>query len=437
MSGQPPDNGAPEAAYIWTPRFLSYKLGPDHPFDPLRLRLTDELIRDSGLLLPAMEREPRAASREELLLSHAPEYVDAVERFSVPPPDEGTAAAGAGAAGSGAAGPFRITSTRGGMHAAWDFEEPDPNDPAQYGLGSDDNPIFPGMHEAASWWVGATLTAAEEIMEGRCKHALNLGGGLHHAQRDRASGFCIYNDAAIAIAWLKRRYGARVMYVDTDAHHGDGVQWLFYHDPNVLTVSYHETGRYLFPGSGSVEEHGAGPGLGFSVNLPLEPYTDDASWLEVLNLTLPALTEAFQPDIIISQNGCDGHFLDPLTHLSASLGFYREGPKLVHQLAHQYAGGRWIGVGGGGYDHWRVVPRAWTALWAEMSDQALPPEVPGVWRARWAAESPVPLPETWADEVNSPDRESPRLGEIREYNRRTAERALHLNLPLIRAARGT
>ncbi len=424
MKPQQPGKGALEAAYIWTPRILSYKLGPEHPFDPLRLQLTDELIRDCGLLTPAMERTPHPASREELLLSHATEYVDAVERFSRP------ATPGLEQA------PFRITSGRGGMHPGWDFEEPDPNDPAQFGLGSDDNPIFPGMHEAAAWWVGATLSAAANVMDGHCRHALNLGGGLHHAQRDRASGFCIYNDAAVAIAWLKRHYGCRVMYVDTDAHHGDGVQWLFYHDPEVLTVSYHETGRYLFPGTGGVEEHGAGPGTGFSVNLPLEPYTDDTSWLEVLDLTLPALTEAFRPDIIITQNGCDGHFLDPLTHLSASLDFYRAVPRLVHQLAHQYCDGRWVAVGGGGYDHWRVVPRAWTALWAEMSGQELPTLLPAAWRERWAGLSAVPLPETWQDEARSPDRDSPRRSEIREYNRRTAERALAQNLPLIRAGRG-
>ncbi|MGE5589257.1 MAG: acetoin utilization protein AcuC [Bacillota bacterium] len=410
--------GGCRSAYVWTPAFLDYQLAPDHPFNPLRLRLTDELIRACGLLPPQEERPARQATREELCLVHDPAYVDAVERFSrggeVPPAD---------------ASRFRRMS--GGMHDTWGFEEPDPNDPVTWGLGTEDNPLFPGMHEAASWWAGATLTAAELVMEGRADHALNLGGGLHHAQRDRAAGFCIYNDIAVAISWVRRRYGARVLYVDTDAHHGDGVQWLFYGDPQVLTLSYHESGRFLYPGTGRIEERGDGPGLGYSVNVPLEPFTDDASWLEVLDLTLPAVAEAFRPDIIISQNGCDGHALDPLTHLSASLRFYREVPRRVHQLAHQLCQGRWVAVGGGGYEIWQVVPRAWAALWAEMAGRSLPNQVPSQWLDLWLPQAPVPLPRRFDDDP-LPGASPARYASLSDYNRRTAERVLSEVLPLIR-----
>ena len=432
MTGRRAQPGRCEAAYIWTPDFLTYHLAEDHPFNPLRLQLTDELIRDCGLLAPELERPPRQAGREDLLLVHDPDYVTAVERFSRP---EAARLWGAGAGGAEAGertGLIGFRRSRGGMHGDWGLEEPDPDDPVQYGLGTEDNPIFPGMHQAASWWVGATLTAAEMVMEGRVKHALNLGGGLHHAHRDRASGFCIYNDAAAAIAWVRRRYGARVLYIDTDAHHGDGVQWLFYGDSHVLTLSYHESGRYLFPGTGGVDERGTGAGLGYAVNVPLEPFTDDASWLEVLDLTLPPVARAFRPDLIVSQNGCDGHLLDPLTHLSASLDFYREVPRRVHRLAHELCGGRWVAVGGGGYDMWQVVPRAWTALWAEMSGGALPSELPEGWRRRWEARAPVALPRHFPDEPADAEA-SPRLAEIRDYNRRTAERVLTEVVPLIHA----
>lgn len=411
-------DGGCSAAYIWTPSFLEYELAPDHPFNPLRLRLTDELIRACGLLPRGAERRPRQATREELALVHDAAYVDAVERFSrggeTRLPDAG-----------------RFHRVSGGMHGTWGFEEPEPDDPLAYGLGTEDNPLFPGMHQAASWWVGATLTAAELVMEDKADHALNLGGGLHHAHRDRAAGFCIYNDVAVAVAWVRRHYGARVLYVDTDAHHGDGVQWLFYGDPQVLTLSYHESGRYLYPGTGRIEERGDGPGLGYSVNVPLEPFTDDASWLEVLDLTLPAVAEAFRPDIIISQNGCDGHALDPLTHLSASLDFYRQVPQRVHHLAHQFCGGRWVAVGGGGYDIWQVVPRAWTALWAEMSGRPLPDEVPSDWLNRWSPQAPVSLPARFADEP-LPGAAPERYAALRDYNRRTAQRVLSEVLPLIR-----
>ncbi|HEU5229651.1 MAG TPA: hypothetical protein VFU49_17670, partial [Ktedonobacteraceae bacterium] len=208
-------------------------------------------------------------------------------------------------------------------------------------------------------------------------------GGLHHAWAERASGFCVYNDIAVAIAHVIRSCEAKVLYIDFDAHHGDGVQRAFYDEPRVLTVSLHETGRYLFPGTGDVLELGQGSGRGYSVNIPLEPFTEDDSYNEVMNALLFPLVTSFAPDIIISQHGCDTHAWDPLTHLSLTMQGIQAQMKLVHQLAHTYCNGKWVAVGGGGYDLYRVVPRAWSLLWAEMSQQPVPEPLPQQWVDRW------------------------------------------------------
>ncbi|KKM08964.1 histone deacetylase [Clostridiales bacterium PH28_bin88] len=380
-----------KATCIYTPEFMHYGFGDEHPFNPLRLRLWWDLLQSMGLVGDADTVIPRTATREELVTVHDGAYLAAVEA--------------AGEAGRAVPGVER------------------------YDLGTEDNPVFPGMHKASALVVGATLTAVEEVMEGRADHALNIAGGLHHARRDRASGFCIYNDAAVAIAYLQRRYGARVAYVDTDAHHGDGVQWAFYDDSDVLTVSFHETGRYLFPGTGGVQEVGTGEGYGYSVNIPLEAFTEDDSWIEALNKVLPAALRAFKPDIIISQHGCDGHRLDPLTHLAATTRTYKYIPELIHRLAHEVSGGRWVAVGGGGYDIWRVVPRAWALLWGEMAGRVLPREIPASWRERWQGLSPVTLPRYLEDEPGAfPP--MPRRLEITEKNTLTVTRLMQNHLLL-------
>jgi acetoin utilization protein AcuC len=215
-----------------------------------------------------------------------------------------------------------------------------------------------------------------------------------------------------------------VLYVDTDAHHGDGVQWAFYDDPNVLTISLHETGKYLFPGTGKLTERGQGEGYGYSINVPLDAFTEDDSFLEVYQQLVPQVAKAFKPDVIVTQNGCDAHAYDPLTHLSCTMRIYQEIPRLAHQLAHELCDGRWIAVGGGGYDIWRVVPRAWTLLWSEMSDQPLGDvPLPEEWRRRWQEQSPFVLPTRLLDAHESfPP--IPRRREIAETNRLTLERAL-------------
>jgi GNAT superfamily N-acetyltransferase len=226
---------------------------------------------------------------------------------------------------------------------------------------------------------GGVFASEEE----RPLHVFHPAGGLHHAWPERASGFCIYNDIAVAIAHVLRASEAKILYIDFDAHHGDGVQRAFYDDPRVMTVSFHETGRYLFPGTGDVLELGKGLGRGYSVNVPLEPFTEDDSYIEVMNALLPPLVVSFAPDVIVSVHGCDTHAWDPLTHLDLTMRGIQAQIKLAHGLAHKYCQGRWLALGGGGYDQYRVVPRAWSILWAEMSEQALPDHLPEEWVKRW------------------------------------------------------
>jgi acetoin utilization protein AcuC len=248
-----------------------------------------------------------------------------------------------------------------------------------------------------------------------------ISGGLHHAMRSRASGFCVYNDAGVAISRLKEEHpGIRIAYVDTDAHHGDGVQWMFYSDPDVLSVSMHESGRYLFPGSGGVDEKGRNGGVGYSVNVPLEPFTDDESWISCFEAVVPEALRAFGPDLILSQNGCDGHALDPLTHLSATTRLYEHVPHRIHDLAHHLCGGRWVATGGGGYDIWRVVPRAWSALWAIVSHQELPERVSEDWLSKWSGKSPVELPPLMRDDPEDYP-QGPHVAKLAERNLRAVD----------------
>ncbi len=380
-----------KVGFIYSQAYEEYSFGPEHPFNSKRLALTLDLLRKSGILHKEDLFEPKAAGRQDLLLAHSSGYIDTVERLSA-------------------------TGTEIDL---------------EHGLGSEDTPVFPHMHEASSLVLGGTLLAAKLVMEGKLEHALNLGGGLHHAMRDKASGFCIYNDAVAAISYLKERYHARVAYIDIDAHHGDGVQTAFYSDSNVLTISVHETGRYLFPGTGFEEERGIGEGYGYSANIPLDAFTEDDSWIKSFGAVVPALVESFRPDIIITQNGCDGHILDPLTHLCCTTRSYDVAFRLLHKLAHRLCGGRLVALGGGGYDWYRVVPRVWALLWSELSGRELPEEIPPDWRAEWEQEARVTLPEQFLDNPYMFE-PVPRRAEIEDKNDRTVRRVLsgavfHLN----------
>lgn len=370
------------AEMVYSEDYLAYNFGEGHPFNPLRLKLTYDLMTSLGL--PLAELTPRLATLDEIQMAHGLRYIQAVTDMSL----TGTPTA----------------------------------DAHRYGLGTEDNPVFRGMHEAASFAVGGSLVAAERIAGGQAEHVLNFAGGLHHAAFDHASGFCVYNDAVIAIRYLRAMTGWRVLYLDVDAHHGDGVQAAFYEDPNVVTISFHETGKYLFPGTGQVNELGAGAGLGYSLNVPLEPFTDDESWLECLMEVVPAVLARFRPDVLVTQHGCDGHAWDPLTDLYASTRFYHEVAQRVHQWAHTYTRGRWLALGGGGYDVVRVVPRAWTLLWMAMAGvTAKDVAVPKDWTMRWQPFAKSPMP-SWLIDRPSDFSPIPRASEIREANRATVRR---------------
>jgi len=376
-----------DSVFVFSQDLLKYKFNSHHPFNQQRLELTLDLLNNIGAINENQIVLPRMATEEELLLIHDPSYVDAVKLAS---------------------------------HGQLPASVAD-----NYGLGTEDTPIFPNMHEASSFLVGGTLTAVDYVMSGKANHALNLGGGLHHGFRGRASGFCIYNDSSVAIKYMQEKYHARVLYVDTDAHHGDGVQWSFYDDPNVCTLSIHETGRYLFPGTGNVSERGQGKGYGTKFNIPLDAFTEDESWIEAYTVALQEVADFFKPDVILTQNGADSHYFDPLTHLSTTIKTYREIPKLAHKIAHEFCDGRWIAVGGGGYDIWRVVPRAWALIWLEMTENSNCSGVlPSNWIDKWQPLSPVGLPRQWDDpqDLYPP---IPRKGEITEKNAQTVAKALY------------
>ena len=331
-----------------------YDHGPQHPLRPARVILTRRLIHDYGLVdgERVVETPARDASVDELLLVHDEEYVDAVTR-----------------AGHGEKGPWML-----------------------YGFGPGDNPIFPHMHEASARVAGASIVAAEAVLSGRVAHAFNPAGGLHHAMAERASGFCVYDDPALAIAWLLANGAQRVAYVDVDVHHGDGPQALFYRDPRVLTVSLHQDGRTLFPGTGFVEELGHGDAAGTKVNVPLPPFTGDEGWLRAFREIVPPLVESFKPEVLVTQLGCDTHHEDPLANFALTTGAYRQTAAILHELAHTAAGGRWVATGGGGYRWAAVVPRAWTLYFGEMAGVELPDALPQAWLERAEREAGEPVP---------------------------------------------
>lgn len=336
-----------------------YDFGPQHPLRPGRVILTHDLIESLGIVDgdKVVQTDARSATDDEILAVHAPEYVEAVK-----------------AAGAGERGPW------------WEF-----------GFGPGDNPTFPGMHEAAARVAGASLTAAEAVHSGRAIHAFNPSGGLHHAARRRASGFCVYDDPAVAIAWLLEQGVEKVAYVDVDAHHGDGPQGIFYDEPRVLTISLHQSGATLFPGSGFVDEIGSGPAAGTSVNVPLPPFTDDVLWLKAFDGVVPALLKSFQPEVLVTQLGCDTHHTDPLTNLGLSTRAFRQTAARLHALAHETAGGKWLATGGGGYQWATVVPRAWTIYFAEMAGFDLPKQLPADWVDRAAEQSGQKMPQALDD----------------------------------------
>ncbi|HEY7659514.1 MAG TPA: acetoin utilization protein AcuC [Actinomycetota bacterium] len=358
------------AALVRCPQVRGYDHGPEHPLRPRRVLYTWDLIDACGLSeLPAVRTLGcRDATDAEIELVHTPEYVDATRR-----------------AGHGESGPW-----------------------GRFGYGPGDNPIFERMHEAASAVAGASLVAAEAVLAGDASHAFNAAGGLHHAMPSRASGFCVYDDPAIAIAWLLGRGVERIGYLDVDVHHGDGVQAIFWNDPRVLTISIHQSGETLFPGSGFVDERGSGDAEGTKVNVPLWPGTSDEGWLTAFREIVPPLVRAFAPEVLVTQLGCDTHRTDPLAQLRLTTRSYRETATTIHALAHEVSGGRWLATGGGGYQWATVVPRAWTIGFAEMAGAALGDALPETWVERVRRESGMPVPSTFSEPAPEQDVLDPR-----------------------------
>jgi acetoin utilization protein AcuC len=348
---------------VLCPEARIYDHGPQHPLRPDRVLLTWDLIAAYGLdaLSHVARLTSGPADDATIELVHTAAFVDATRR-----------------AGHGEDG-------------AW----------GRFGYGPGDNPIFDRMHEAASLVAGASVRAAEAVWTGDCEHAFNAAGGLHHAMPERASGFCVYDDPAIAIAWLLQQGAERVAYVDVDVHHGDGVQFVFWDDPRVLTISIHQFAPWFFPGTGDLSERGGLGAEGTAINLPLPEFTGDVAWLEAFRTVVPRAVRAFGPDVLVTQLGCDTHHLDPLAQMQLTTGAYREAAKELHALAHEVAGGRWVATGGGGYQWARVVPRAWTTYFAEMAGVEVDDALPEGWietaELRLRAEVPATLSEPALD----------------------------------------
>ena len=324
------------AAFIYDDVLARHTLSDAHPLKPVRLRYTHELLEAYGAFDAegATLVKPRPATEEEVLRYHTRPYLEAVQSFS-----RGDHSLGV----------------------------------AEFNLGPGDNPAYEGMYEAASWSTGASLRGAELVASGEADAALSISGGLHHAMPGYASGFCVFNDPVLAIKELLLR-GLRVAYVDIDCHHGDGVQHAFYETDEVLTISVHESGAFLFPGTGFTQETGAGKGRGYSVNLPLYPYTTDDVYLWAFREIVPPLLEAFRPDVLVAQLGIDSHYRDPITHLALTVQGFGQAVSELQRLAP-----RLLALGGGGYDL-QAVARAWTLAYGVMSEQKFPEDVPASYR---------------------------------------------------------
>jgi acetoin utilization protein AcuC len=358
----------------WSEALLGYDMG-NHPLDPVRVELTMALARELGVLdRPGVRLEaPAPADDAALLRVHTPEYIEVVKT----------------------AGP----STRG------------------HGLNTPDNPVFAHMHDASALVAGATLRAAESVWLGETLRAVSISGGLHHAMPDSASGFCVYNDPAIAIARLLDLGAERVGYVDVDVHHGDGVQEVFYDDPRVMTISLHETPLALFPGTGFPTETGGPDAEGTAINIALPPGTDDAGWQRAFHAIVPSALRSFHPQLLVTQCGADGHRLDPLADLRLTVDGQRATYLALRDLAEELCEGRWVATGGGGYALVEAVPRAWAHLLAIVTGEPLDPATatPRAWRDLAARRCPDrrapdvmtdgmdPAYEPWSPGVGAPD----------------------------------
>jgi acetoin utilization protein AcuC len=365
---------------IYHPAYCSYDLGPEHPFSPVRITMVLDLLAELGVVPDTVA--PAQATPEEVCAAHDADYVRVVESV------------GAG----------------GDEPAA-----------AEFGLGTADNPIVPGMAEAARWLVGGAVHGARMIAAGEADRVLQLGGGFHHARRRLASGFCLYNDLALAIRHLVDAR-LRVAYVDIDVHHGDGVQEILYADEDVLTLSLHESGEYLFPGTGWPHELGQGLGRGLKLNLPLEPFTEGDSYLDALERVAEPAFDFFRPDVLVVQAGADTHYLDPLADLMLTSRDFERAIRTLLRLSERHTRGRSLFTLGGGYSL-HAAPRLWTILYHVLHGLPVPEALPAAWLERWRGSLGDAPPATLHDSPE-PYAAIPRRPEIESHNRMIVDRLL-------------
>jgi acetoin utilization protein AcuC len=354
---------AKKVGFVWSPDFTKYKLADDHPLNPIRLVLTYELMKsvklfDSGSIDIL---NPIPATQEQIEMVHRKDYVELVKELSEDKPE------------------YK-------RMARYD-----------YGLGPGDNPIFPYMYESSALVAGASIMAAEAVMSEHYPCAFNISGGLHHAMPAKASGFCVFNDIAIAIKYiLKTKPSAKIMYIDVDAHHGDGVQEIFYNNKQVLTLSFHQDGRTLWPGTGFVTDFGVGEAEGYSVNVPLPPRAYDDVVHKAVDTVVSEVMKTFNPDYVVTQLGADMFYMDPLTQMGLSTTGMELIYKSLKKSIEKYGNNRWIALGGGGY-YLSAVARAWTLALGVMAEIEVPRNIPPEWREMASKKVDEQIPYTLRD----------------------------------------
>ena len=378
MTNSKPETRNSKLEIIYSPGYSTYHFGKHHPANPEKREHLVALFDALGA--PLVYHLPEPATDEDLLTVHTREFLHCVASASM------------------------LSWSPGAL---------------RFGLDTDDVPIFPGMDEAARLIVGGTLMGARMIARGDATRVLQLGGGFHHAMPARAAGFCIYNDLSVAIQYF-RNQGWRVAYIDIDVHHGDGVQWVHYRDPEVLTISLHESGRYLFPNTGAIDELGEGAGRGTAINMPFEQHTDDTSFLEAFEAIVPLALERFAPDVLIIPGGVDAHYQDPLAHLMLTTHALERVFKLFVDYADQFTGGNVLFTQGGGY-HELASIRCWALLIHILQEQPLPETLPADWLHTIGHPPPVSLHDH-IDDLPS----IPQLDTMRQTNRETLEKVLSL-----------
>jgi len=341
--------------YPYSDSLLDYEFSQEHPLKPERLKLTYLLSKQLGLLDKTNVIEPTPATRADLELFHSAEYIDAVQKC--------------------------------GEDLCSDYK---------HGLGTPDNPVFPKIYETGAKYVGATLDGMKKIIDG-ASNAFCISGGLHHAQRNAAAGFCIFNDVAIAINYLQQKKNCKVLYFDIDAHHGDGVQNAFYRSKDVLTISIHQTGKTLFPGTGFVYETGGAEGTGYSINVPVIPGAGSLELIKIYNEIVRPLAESYKPDLLVTQLGVDGHYNDPLAHLAYTSYGYETVLRDLRKISSDLCSLGWLAVGGGGY-HPVTVARLWALFLAIMLDEKVHDKIPDEFKKSCESLGYSNYPETMRDE---------------------------------------